>query len=284
MSITTRDDVFLNLAKGKGQHLIGISATPGSLTAATAASGFLVFSIAPNSIGSTLPATNQDFPEGAAPPSALFNTLFAGNVSSSTRHMWLARFYLFGTLNTGGSGNQFTHDAATFPVKRTVFGAASTAIDLIPVIQPVTQSAPPNAVSFILKDTAPSAGYTNQDGTGVTGTKTITLPGSSVVGGCYVPRLEDGDSAVQDVTQIDITSNSGTTSSANVWGVELIAPIMSVVAGFGSLYDGLFGGLGMNNVAPAVATSGTVTSFLGLTNVSTTGSTGYFYQASVLNA
>lgn len=70
--------------------------------------------------------------------------------------------------------------------------------------------------------------------------------------------------------QVNLEAGAGAIS---VWGCELIAPLSSLVAGFGSDINSIFGGLDPASFQPAVATSGTATTFDAILNISNATST-----------
>ena len=135
---------------------------------------------------------------------------------------------------------------------------------MLPIIQLTTATAT-TAPSFQLKTTAGGAGYVNQDSSSIIGTKTFTFPAATTVNGStYLLKLEENDSCIEDITQISVTAK-GTTGAATLWGVELLAPAQ-LVTGYNSVCDTLVGGVRMNSLAPAVASTGSVTSRLGVIN------------------
>lgn len=273
MAIAGLKDVITNIAKGNCQSIPTVSGTSGTGTAAAAASGFFSLITNGNSIGATWPGTLPTLAGdlGANPAQSMFMVNSFGVVSGSSRLTWLARFYKLGVLDLTLTGDKFTHDAATFPVLRTEMGQASQPIDLIPIIV-LTTATLTTAPEFILKKADGSAGYKNQSGTNVVGTLTHTLPAAATaVGSGFMLKLENGDSAVRDVMNIQVTT-LGATGAADVWGMEYIAPMPSIQGSQAGLFDGVCGGLLMGDTKPAVATSGTATQFLGLIGFSNTGS------------
>ncbi len=73
-------------------------------------------------------------------------------------------------------------------------------------------------------------------------------------------RLEEGDSAVQDVTKIDVQT-AGSAGAATIWGMEILAIVNAITASSG-FHDSLVGGLHLQDLKPAAATSGSLTSYL----------------------
>ena len=268
MPITTLNSVLTKQASGNGAVIPIISATSSASTQAAAASGFTAFTITFNSIGTALPSTRASFPLPPGLSADAFVNLFVCNHSiTSFRTAYLAWFYLIGTVDLANAAavpyDGFTHDAAwSGTLCRTVLGVANTPINMLPIIQLTTATAT-TAPSFQLKTTAGAAGYVNQDGSSVIGTKTFTFPAAATVNGsAYLLKLEADDSAIEDITQISVTAK-GTTGEATLWGVELLAPAQ-LSSTYNVVCDTLVGGIRMNSLAPAVASTGTVTSRLGI--------------------
>lgn len=268
MAITTLNSVLTKQGSGNGAIIPVISVASSSSTAAAAASGFTPFTISFNAIGTTLPSTRASFPLPPSLSADMFISMFAANHSlSSMRTAYLAWFYLIGTVDLANAAaapyDGFTHDASwSGTLRRTVLGVANTPITMLPVIQ-LTAATATTAPSFQLKTTAGGAGYVNQDGSSIIGTKTFTFPAAATSNGAtYLLKLEENDSGIEDITQISVTTK-GSAGTATLWGVELLAPAQ-LVSGYNSVCDTLVGGIRMNSLAPAVASSGTVTSRLGV--------------------
>ncbi len=263
MAITTRADIMKNYAAGKGVLIPAASTAGVAITAtANANDGFLPLQFSTNSVGSALPGTPIGYQLPPSPSSQMYLNFFAGGSTvGNIRGVALARIYKFGTLVLTSTGDKFTHDAATFPVTRTRFGAASTAIPLIPIIS-LTAATATTAPHIILKTAAGGTGYVNQDGSNVVGSITLTYPAAATaIRTAHIPPLERGDSAVTDISAIQVTT-AGSAGTADVWGAEILCPLglhTSVIANY---QDTTFSGLHMADLAPAVATSGTATSFL----------------------
>lgn len=270
-SISTRKGVIQNLAKGYGSLSFAIHSGGQSInTTANANDGFFCAQIMANSIGSTLPATIQGFPMPPSPPSNLFHlwTLSAdatNSISTTTIRsgMWLAYLYKFGTVALTATGDKLVHDAATFPVKRKIFGASSTAISLLPFASIVV--APSTTAPVIRLDTAAAgSGYINQAGSNVVGTRDLTFPATTTaIGSSFFFKLEAGDSAVQDITKVEVrTASGGATATCDIWGMEPLCPLTCNPAGAGCYNDTFLSGLHMSDLNPAIATSGTAVSEL----------------------
>lgn len=277
-SVATINDVAAQIAQGKALHtlLSGLGTGPG--TAATATSGYFSLNIAANIIGTTYPNTLQSFMPGV--PAADFRSVLTYLVQN--RGGYLALLYTLGTLNLTATGNQFTHDAATFPVLGKKFGQSGQPINLIPLLY-VTTATSTTAPAFMLNASGGTAGYVNQDGSGVIGTKTFTFPAATTnAQSCFILRLEDGDSSIQDITQIDVTTASAT-GAATLYGMQKISNF-SVPTTQLSVYDSLLGGMGLQNLNPAAATSGSATVILAAVTMFNGGITLYGYNVAVRTA
>lgn len=281
MPISTRSQFVQNIAKGYG-FISPIQASGNTFTAAAAASGFFGLQIRANFIGTSYPSTLVSYPLPPVAPSELLamHHCSAMNSTTVTMHV-LAWLYKLGTLNMAATGDQFTHDAATFPILRTVLGASNTPIELVPLVQ-VTTAAATTPPVFRLRTAAGAAGYVNQDGTSVIGTKTMTMPSATVsANSSYIFRLEDGDNAVRDISAIEVTT-SGTAGAATIWGAEFISWSPSRGSCVPSAHDHLFGGLCPTNLKAGVATSGTATALLcTLTYVSNASSIGGYLMGAL---
>lgn len=261
-------------AAGKGIITVSKSAGGANVSAGTTSCGHFTAQLRGNDLTSTMPGTVDSWitPPGMGSTALLYSAVSVGtNGSGGQVYGWL---YKFGTLSLSATGDRFTHDAATFPVTRTIMGVANTAVPLIPLVQITTASAT-TAPVFRLRTVAGAAGYTNQDGAGVVGTKTMTMPAATTnAGSTFFFRLESGDSAVTDISAVEVTT-AGTAGAATIWGLEILSSphingLYEVPA-----HDVLYGGLGMNDLSPAVATSGTASAVLGcVTLISGTGANG----------
>jgi hypothetical protein len=274
MPITTLSSVLQNQGKGKGLRQKVLSLGPVATTAAAAASNFIPLQIIANSLGTTHPATLVGFPL----PTGITNEMFVTHLTSvlginQGRAYWLALFYKIGTLNLAATGDQFTHDAATFPILRTQYGVASQPIDLLPFLQ-VTTATTVTAPIIRMRTNAGVSGYKNQSGSNIVGTKTITFPAAATgaSSGFYM-QVENGDSAVQDVTAIEVTT-AASAGAATLWGVELLVPLLCYsLNGMNTIDTSVFAAA-MNDMMPGLATSGTATSFLGFISTQLASATG----------
>lgn len=210
--------------------------------------------------GSSYPSTLNGIPRiGGTSSRWLTGSAAATTVSSCA---YLGFYYKIGTLVTTATGNQFTHDAATFPVLRTFFGETNKPVPLIPFFQ-VTTAITVTDPRFRLQTAAGAAGYVNQDGTSVIGTVTNGWSGVTKGSGFGTTAyLNDWDCAVQDITQIRIDTAS-TAGAVTVWGFEPLMALGSDSSQVLSHRDGVFAGMQMMSMMPALATSGTAVSFLG---------------------
>lgn len=245
-------DIKLRIWDGLGIEQLWLPLSNGTITAAAAASGFFTNSLNPNAIGSTLPTTIQGFP--------LPNTTndlrltMAETAHNATDSFWLARFYRFGNATLTATGNRLTHDGTFTRLRRTVFGTANTAINLIPVMYITTATAAAAAVFTMT--------YADQDGVSTTGPNNTLPAAATAAQGLYNILMDVTDYAVLDVTAITLSGSTPSAGACDIYGVELLAPFNSVIAGAHSYVDLLFSGLTLPHLQPAVPDSGSVTSFL----------------------
>lgn len=280
MPVSTRADIMTKLAQGKGALSFTKSPAGVNVTAAAAASGYFSAQLRGNELTSTLPGTIDGWPLAPSLPDTIGLVSAGALQTNGSGGQFLCWIYKFGTLNLAATGDQFTHDAATFPILRPEFGTSGPLL-LIPLVQITTATATTPPV-FRLRTAGGAAGYVDQDGNSVIGTKTMTMPAAATVAGStYIFRLEEEDSAVRDITNIEVTT-AGTTGAATVWGMEILTSqhVLGVFEVLG--HDRLFGGLGHSDLTPGVATSGTATAYLTtVTLISGTGaSTGTFWGVS----
>lgn len=283
MALASRSVVQQEFAAGRGYLFPSKFATTVNATAATGTSNNLDVQISFNLIGTTLPGTLQDLPRPASPPRDWLPILWACGASAGDRVMWLAWFYKFGTVNLAATGNQITHDAATFPILRTRFGAASQPITLLPLLY-ITTATTVSAPAFVLEASGGGTGYVDQDGNNVDGSVTFTCPAAATVAqSCYLLRLEAGDVGVRDIVQVNVTA-AGSAGAADLWGAELIAPA-GPLPPYLPWTDTLFGVFGPAMLTPGVATSGTAVAKLGLLALDVnTSIAGAGWAAAVMNA
>lgn len=249
--VATLDDILKQQARGKYVVRMGVTTANTAITAAAASSGFIGLNFTGNTIGTTLPNTFGEFLIPAGITGDLWSIASADGFSGAARGWMFARIYKVGTVNLTATGNQFTHDAATFPLVRTEFGVSSTAQALWPVIQ-VTTALTTTAAALTMT-------YVNQGGTSVTGTRTFTFPSATTTqGSAYFLPLEQGDWACRDISAINIATASAT-GAATVWLMEQLEPTYNVFTG-PLTADYISGhGLAVANQTAAVATSGTAT-------------------------
>lgn len=250
--VASLDDIYKQQARGKYLMRVGTTTANAAVTSATSTSGFISLSLTGNSIGTTIGSTFGEFLIPAGITGDLWTMASLSGYSASLRGWMFARIYKVGTVNLTGTGNQFTHDAATFPLLRTEFGVSNKPQALWPIIQ----------VTTTLATTAPqfTMNYVNEDGTSVTGTRTFIFPGAAVAAGAaYFLPLEQGDWACRDVSAITIAAGTNATAgAATVWLMEQLEPSYNAFAG--ALSNDFISGHGLlvANQTPAVATSGTV--------------------------
>jgi hypothetical protein len=272
-SLTRKEDIFTRIAQGYGVHQC-LSGTGASTTAGGSTSGNFSCKFIVNSTGTTFPSTIKGFLYPAV--TGKLRLVYCHQAMSVTTSSYLAICYKIGTVVLTSTGDQFTHDSATFPVLRTQFGVASQPVNLIPMIQ-VTTATSSTAPAFTLSTSGGGAGYVNHAGSNIVGAKTFTFPAAATVtSSTFVLRLERGDIGVRDVSAVNVTTSSST-GAAVIWGVELLAVCNSPTNNAnGICNDLLFGSLSLPDILPATATSGTATSFLSV--VQFAGSTGGISQ------
>jgi len=275
MAFTGRADILKQLARGKGLKTAFIADDTGTTTAAAATSGLFTTRPLFNDIGTTYASTRQTVPlNGGTAPLRLLHATGANNTSTSAT-LWLCRLYTIGTMNLNATGNQFTHHAATFPVLRTQFGEASSPVNLIPIIQ-VTTATTTTAAVISLSNVAGTDGYVDQDGNTVVGTaSSFTFPAAATaVHSAFIPFLEITDYAIRDIVNIRVHT-AAAAGAARIFGAELLSPINNWAGGGTSVNDHVFGALSMQDLQPAVATSGTAESVLCVLRFGQTGTSSF---------
>ncbi|MBY0394930.1 MAG: hypothetical protein K2X91_00460 [Thermoleophilia bacterium] len=266
MGFATRAEIMQRIAQGKAVLFPAISTAGASVnTTQNAGDAWHVGQFNSNSIGSTLPATIVGFPLPPSPSADIVPLFFTCGASAGTGGgHWLGRIYKLGTVALTGTAplDVFTHDAATFPVTRTHFGEATKPVSLIPIIR-VTTAPATSAPVLQLVNTGGTTGYTDQDGNATLGTRTFTFPSATTAArSMFILPLEAGDAGVRDITSIKATTTGTGSGAADVWGLEPICPLTLPNSVIGGAQDMLFSGLRPQDLAPAVATSGTATSHL----------------------
>lgn len=239
-----------------------VSAASGTQTAAAATSGSTSVVLYWNSVGTTLWSTlvDQRYPTTTAPLRA---TSLQINATRPVTY-FLGRLYEIGDLNLTTSTSEFTHHSATFPMLANRFGQASQPVDLIPLIS-VTTATTVTAAAFTID-------YT-KDGGSVTGTTTHTMPAAATaIGSTFVLPLEEGDSTVRDITNINITTTS-TVGAAKIWGLKPICFSSTPYAVVSHSRNLLSRPTSLPSISPATATSGTATSHLVIGSFGTSATT-----------
>ena len=284
MAITSRSSILTNMASGKGFSHFFYGKSNAGVTAANANSGSITLEPFPGNI-STYMSTLYGLPLPAGLPNELFITSLSFSAANVRFGGFLARFYLMGTVDFTATGDRFTADAnVTYPLTRKVYGAATQTISLTPVIA-LTTAMTGTAAQFIVKTAAAGTGYVNQAGSNVVGTKTFIYPSATTaLQSTYIIRLEEGDSAVQSIAAINVTTAS-TAGVGAVYGVEYLCPGANTqsYAG-GSIIDTVSGCLLMTDLAPAVPTAGTLTSYLMWCTAGSSNAYSSCHLTAVLNA
>lgn len=251
-----RQDIADRFVAGKGYVNEYQTIVSGVLTGGTASSGFFVYGFSPSLVGTTLPGTVVGFIKPVVATRLM--GLIQGNTTNTTAG-WLVWLYKVGTVDLTATGDRLTHSAATFPVRRTLFGAADQPLSLLPMLR-VTTAITTTTPVIRLRTAAGGTGYVNQAGTSVVGTRSMTLP-LATAGTVYVPVVEKGDAAVRDVTAVEVTT-AAAAGAADLWLAEFITISGGPIQQMGTLHDAVTAGLQMVRLDPAVAVSGTVESLL----------------------
>lgn len=258
-NIATRNQLLQNIAQGKAvlNPLLASGSTSG--TAAAVTSGRFSMGIQFGA-GTTIPGTLTSMVTNDVANNQLMMVSYSGTSASAISGIY-GRIYRIGGVVLTATGNQFTHDAATFPLTRTIMGMAGAAVNLIPLVF-VTTALTTTAAAFILDTAVGGNGYTNQSGVGVVGSTTFTFPSTTTAtGSTYIPMLNTGDSAIQDIAQVNVTVSSAT-GAFDIYGFEPYAYGNNLSnSSLNFQNDVIYGGCFTQNNLPAVATSGTATSY-----------------------
>ncbi len=252
-AVTTSEEIKLRIWDGLGLEQYWFPLSNGTLTAAVAASGFFTNSLNPNVLGTTLPTTLVGF---QLPPSTNdLRLTFVETAHSATDAFWLARFYRIGTCTLTATGNRLTHDGTFTRLRRTVFGTANTAINMIPLMY-LTAATSANLLNYTMT-------YVDQDGnTGITSPNNTAPAAATNAQGLYNIMMDTSDYAVLDITAITVSGSAPATGTCDIYGAELLAPINSVITGTQGYTDLTFSNLSLSQLQPASPDAGSVTSFL----------------------
>lgn len=266
--LTSRAKILENLSKGKATGFTGLLSNSGTVTAANAGAGFFNISLLGNLLGTTVPTTYSPIPLDipTANPTRLLSMGLSPNSTAGLKTYFLANIYRIGTVDPTSTGDKFTHDAATFPILKTQFGVANQPLSLLPffVVTAVTAT---TAAVMRLRTAAGGAGYVDQDGNNKVGALTITLPNVATAAGSSYPfKLEWGDSAVQDITAVEVTTATSA-GSIVVYGAEILAAVSHPLSALMVFKDTLFSGIHLDDLRPGVATSGSANSILALFSI-----------------
>lgn len=275
-AISSLDEILLKMAT-KGFFLPHQSVSAPTMTTAAAASGFMNAYPMFAGIQSSVPGTLVSSPMPPTPDAPMLLTGFRGYVNAS-RPWMVGLWYRIGDLNLAATGDQFTHHSATFPLLRTKMGEASKPVNLIPFLV-LSVATATTAPQFTIKNGGASTGYVDQDGNTVVGTKVFTFPAAaSVINSGFLMALEDTDRAIRDIQQINV-GVAGSVGTAQIWGFEPLAPLYNTAVGvLASSVDMLGESLTLLDTRPAVATSGTASSFFGMMLIGTIANSTAIYQ------
>lgn len=261
-AITSLQDALERMAT-KGFYVPVTTVGQTATTNSTIANGFFNVYQAFNGLGTTLFTTLVSAPTPNQPNASLqlANVIAYCNNSRGMIFGWL---YKLGDLNLAATGDQFTHDAATFPVLRTRMGQAAQPVPLIPIMF-VSTATTVTAAIFTTTD------YVDQDGNTVVGTKTFTMPNAATaLQSGFVLPLEDTDTAIRDIQQINV-GTAASVGAAQIYGFEPLVPMQTPSVGGGSGVDMLGEHLTLPDMRPAVATSGTAAAYLSMLVIGTPG-------------
>lgn len=260
-TIADKKDILQQFAKGKAVFIPAFGVSSGATTAADANSNYISYQMAPNQIGTTLPGTRQSFPKPATLGDILMTMVSSGGTVG--RPAWYAKFYRIGSFSVSNVANTITFDSATMPYTRTIMGATADVKFLLFAQVTTLFSAASSNMRF---------NYDDEFGNTVAGTTNTGLPVSAAVSSWYQCRLEDGDTAITKLNSGTVFT-SITQGIVDLWAVELIAPLSSIVAGWGGNVNRIYNGLALDKIEPATPTSGSATTFDAILNVSSAAST-----------
>lgn len=269
MTLATFQDIQ-DAQATRSVELTQIGVASGGVTPPGAAGGGFVGSFCWNAIGTTLPGgpyTGFPLPAGID-SSKILRLLYAKPGGNRIASYWLGYLCKLGTVSLTATGQQFTHDAAGFPILRTRMGQTGQATPGWLFLN-VTTAATITGPVFTLK-------YKDHLGNTITGTKTTTLGTTTAVNSMILPRLEDGSAGITDLVEINL-SVAATTGAADVYLFEpLMGTCMPVVTHESVIDSVMSAGFNPPNIAPPAPTSGTLTSYLGFwqspNSATTTGS------------
>lgn len=276
MTLTTRLGIFQNIAQGKCTVMPQNCQNPSTPTTAAASSGYYTGAIRSNTAGSAQPGTIVQMLSNDAATPQMLTVMNSTHSTSVGKSGLMGRLYRFGGTTLTGTGNNYVHDAATFPANRTVMNA-STAINFIPMI----------FVTVLTATTAPqfTINYTNQSGASVTGNVTFIMPAAATAtSSLYIPMLNYGDSGIQDITGVNVTV-AGTAGAVDFYGFEPNYLSCNIAAGLApSIHNSAIGPMSFRNMSPAVATTGTATTYKSIISLATDfGSPCFGFDVSVSN-
>lgn len=250
-----------SFVQGKGYAFPYIGTANANGTATNALGGGLNGAITGLAVGSTLPATIQGYPNTGATNVKMMTHVIGNSTISGG---WLVWLYLAGTLDLTATGDKFTAAAGiTFPLLRTNAFGASQNVVCRPLLH-VTTALTTTAAVVTMKNAGATTGYKNQANATVVGTRSLTFPSATTaINTALTPFLEDTDSGVTAIQSINV-GTAAATGACNVYLVEYIAPMNTYVLAKTMVHDSISRGLNLGPIAsnPAVATGGTVTSYL----------------------
>lgn len=254
-------ELMKQIAKGKGSFIITNTKNPGTVTAASAASGFQTVSFSANDIVTVFPNLIQSCENN------LNSNINVGSLTTSTgtgKSSYLARIYKVGTASLTTLGSALSHVAPNpFPLIFNEMGTANN-LPLIPIIQ-VTTALSGTASAFTFT-------YTNQNNLTVSSDKTFTFPSATTaINTCFFLPLNVSDYGALDINSITLTTTS-TTGTVTIWMLEIVNLTYSYLQ-VGVPVDNL-AGLGLflkNKNLPTTQNNNAVEQYLITLNTGTTG-------------